>query len=816
MSQKPAYADLEKRVKELEKAVFEHRRLEEALRENAHQAQIAYDQAVIYAQELKEEIAERKRTEKILRESEEKFRSIYEQSPIGIELYDTEGCLLDANKSCLGIFGVSDMKEVKGFRLFEDPNVSDEIKQSLKKGETVRYQAPFDFDKVKEAGLYYTSKSKVIFLDIIITPLGGENKSQPLGYLVQIQDITDRIKAEEALKDSEEQYRTLVENSHDMIFTVDLAGNFLFANKGIETILGYSMENTDKLNGFQMVHPDDLENVRCGFKMLAEGNRVHNMEYRYLTVNGSYLNLLTNASPVFDTKGNVTAAFGIAKDITYLKEAKEALQRAHDQLEQRVGERTAQLAEANEQLKKEIQERDKAQRAVWRREEEVRMIAENAPALISYVDAEGIYTFVNKRYEEWFGIPREDVIGRHYRQVLGEAIHERINGRVDMVLSGKPVHYEDILPHVHGGLRWVTVDYVPDTNEQGKVKGFFSFVADITERVEAKKALETQLQLEQIVAAISSSFINMEPGEIDDGINLALETIGGFSRVDRSYVFLFRDNNKMDNTHEWCAPGIASQIHSLQGLSADTAPWWMARLNAHENIHIPSVAALPREAGAEKRVLQSQDIQSLIAVPLVTGGSLLGFIGFDSVRIERTWTQESIILLQLTAEILANALLRKWAEERLNQTNEALMAQAENLETLNNALTVLLDRRDKDKEVLEEKVVSNIRELVLPYVETLKRSRLDPRQAMCISIVESNLQEIISPFLRKLSTEYQGLTPKEIQVAALVKQGKTTKEIAELFNVSPRAVQFHRHNIRKKLGLKSSPTNLGTYLLSLS
>jgi DNA-binding CsgD family transcriptional regulator len=242
----------------------------------------------------------------------------------------------------------------------------------------------------------------------------------------------------------------------------------------------------------------------------------------------------------------------------------------------------------------------------------------------------------------------------------------------------------------------------------------------------------------------------------------------------------------------------------------------MDRLNAFENIHIPCVSDLPTEASAEKEILQSQDIQSLIVVPVISGGSLLGFMGFDSVRVEKTWAPETITLLQLIAEIFANALARKRAEEALKQSNEGLRAQTHSLETLNNALTVLLDRRDKDKEALEEKVVANVKELVLPYVETLKRSRLDANQATCVGIVESNLQEIVSPFLRRLSAEYQGLTPKEIQVAALVKQGKTTKEIAELFNVSTRAVQFHRHNIREKLGLKNSQMNLGTYLLSFS
>jgi DNA-binding CsgD family transcriptional regulator len=155
-------------------------------------------------------------------------------------------------------------------------------------------------------------------------------------------------------------------------------------------------------------------------------------------------------------------------------------------------------------------------------------------------------------------------------------------------------------------------------------------------------------------------------------------------------------------------------------------------------------------------------------------------------------------------------------EEALEKSNEELKAQTQSLEQVNAALGVLLERREKDKEELEEKVVSNVKELVLPYLENLRKTRLDPRQMTCVNIVESNLKEIISPFLRKLASKYFGLTAKEIQIAGLIKQGMTTKEIAQWFNVSTSAVQFHRRNIRAKLGLKNQQTNLGTYLLSLS
>jgi len=158
---------------------------------------------------------------------------------------------------------------------------------------------------------------------------------------------------------------------------------------------------------------------------------------------------------------------------------------------------------------------------------------------------------------------------------------------------------------------------------------------------------------------------------------------------------------------------------------------------------------------------------------------------------------------------------QKRAEEKLRERKEALKLQAHSLEEVNTALKVLLRRRDEDKIELEEKVLANVKELILPYLETLKNTRLDATQMAYTGIIESLLKDIVSPFLRSLSSKYMGLTRREVQVAGFVKEGKTNKEIAELLNVSVRAVEAHRENIRAKLGLKHQPVNLRSFLLSL-
>jgi DNA-binding CsgD family transcriptional regulator len=127
----------------------------------------------------------------------------------------------------------------------------------------------------------------------------------------------------------------------------------------------------------------------------------------------------------------------------------------------------------------------------------------------------------------------------------------------------------------------------------------------------------------------------------------------------------------------------------------------------------------------------------------------------------------------------------------------------------------LLKRREKDKENLQDTVLVNVKELILPYIEKLKNDHLSPQQATLISIIELNVKEIVSPFATKLSSKFLNLTPTELQVASLVKDGRSSNEIAELMNLSPHTILFHRHNLRSKLGLKQRKVNLRSYLRSL-
>ncbi len=154
-------------------------------------------------------------------------------------------------------------------------------------------------------------------------------------------------------------------------------------------------------------------------------------------------------------------------------------------------------------------------------------------------------------------------------------------------------------------------------------------------------------------------------------------------------------------------------------------------------------------------------------------------------------------------------------EEIVQERTEELKIKSMNLEDTNAALKTILKKREEDKNELEEKVLMNIKRMVLPYVEKLNNTKLTDTQKTYVEIIEMSLKEIMSPLAHTLSTKYVNLTPKEVQIANLIKQGKSTKEIAEIFDLSKRTIDAHRNHIRRKLGLKKRGGNLRTHLLTL-
>jgi DNA-binding CsgD family transcriptional regulator len=202
-------------------------------------------------------------------------------------------------------------------------------------------------------------------------------------------------------------------------------------------------------------------------------------------------------------------------------------------------------------------------------------------------------------------------------------------------------------------------------------------------------------------------------------------------------------------------------------------------------------------------------------VPIIAGSNMV--IGVITLYLReghcRNHREEDFLIA--VANTVAGVVELKKAEKKLKKKEIELKAKSRDLEEVNTALRVLLKKRDEDKIDLEHKVFFNIEKTIKPYLDKLKTTKLDNMQQSYLAILESNINDIISPLTRRLSYKFKNLTASEIQVANLVIDGKRTKEIAALLSVSDKTIEVHRKNIRKKLGLRNKKADLRSHLLSI-
>jgi PAS domain S-box-containing protein len=304
-------------------------------------------------------------------------------------------------------------------------------------------------------------------VDFVLKPVEAQALRAKLGSFVErfLRDRSDRqLRA---------RYDALSELVPVGVFQTDPEGDCLWVNPRWCEIAGLSPEEARGKGWSAAIHPDDRERVFREWYDAAKGGTVFRSEYRFQGREGLVTWVLGQAKAETDWAGRTIGYVGTITDITDRKQAEDALRIERAHLERRVEERTRDLY-------REAAERSKAEEEVATAQGRLRLIINQVPACISYVDREGRYVYVNKTYEAWLGRPAESLPGKHLREVLGEQVFGKIRPHVEAALQGDAVEYENELP-MRGEMRTVRVCYAPDRSASGEVSGFVALVTDVTE-----------------------------------------------------------------------------------------------------------------------------------------------------------------------------------------------------------------------------------------------------------------------------------------------------------------------------------------------
>jgi len=411
-------------------------------------------------------------------------------------------------------------------------------------------------------------------------------------------------------------YKTIVESANDFIYIVDTDICVRYINNSAAKKLKHKQKDIIGKQLKELFPAKCYEEQRVSIQKVLEMGKGISVETK-TCFPGEDMWLDTSLIPIKNGSGQVKAVVGIARDISERKKMEAALQES---------------------------------------EAKFKILAEtSASGIIMY--QEDKYIYVNNAIEDITGYKRSEVLKMKFWEHIHPDFQNLVKERGLARLRGEavPKQYEFKIITKDNKEKWVYLNagLVTKDNKPAVV----ATVLDITNHKQVEAELKRRIEFERLITTISTNFINIMPDEIDYAFSNALKLIGEFAGVDRSYIFLFRDNlKKMENTHEWCAKGIKSNSSKLKEISLDNLPWFNKIIKKHEVIYVPDVSSLSKEASAEKKLFQSLGIQSFINVPMVYGRALIGFLGFDSVKISRQWSEEDIALLKIVGEIFVNAI----------------------------------------------------------------------------------------------------------------------------------------------------------------
>ncbi len=422
------------------------------------------------------------------------------------------------------------------------------------------------------------------------------------------------------------------------------------------------------------------------------------------------------------------------------------------------------------ELRQQVQGLEEESRRLERRNNAVKKVNEKyCPAAKSQTDficrflLDGTITFVNDALARRIGKPPEQLINQNFYQYLPADDRDWFRGNLAALsLENSVIELDERIANAKDEVFWLHWINTAHCGQTGRVEEIEGVGRDVTELRRVQRSLEkSRHRFHFFVNTMDEGFIEANEQFITTYVNEKICKMLGYEReelIGRPAISFFDKKNQ-----EIIGKQLEKRKKGERGSYEIT---WKKK--------------------------NGEDLQTLMspAAWLDKNGAFRGCytVVTDITKVKQT-------------------------ERALKEREKALKRKTAELAEANAALKTLLKVRDESIEELEEAIASNVRRMVMPYLRKLER-RLGKREKGFIRNIESNLNRLISPMAKNLALNSPDLTPAELQVAALVKDGNSSKEIAQLLSVSQRTVDYHRRNIRKKLGLANTRANLRTHLMS--
>ncbi len=581
--------------------------------------------------QLKQELCERERMEEALHASEEKFRALFEKGPIGVAyhemVYDDSGIavdyrFLDANTSYRELTGV----DPRGKLVTEAfPGIEND---------------PFDwigtFGRVAKTGEQIRFEQYLQSNDRWYDCVGYQVK--PDHFVAAFVEITQRKHAEKAMGEQRNFAERLIDTVRTIILVLDTNGNIVQFNPYTEELLGFSLDETKGMNWVDtFVQPEDSHAVQTVFQKTLADNQVHHNVNSVIGKDGQTFVVEWSNEVLTDTDGHPTGVLATGVDVT-----------ERMRMEGELNERICRHRELEAQIPVGVY-------IVWIRG-----------------NGDKEFEYVSDRWCEILGVSREAVLNDS--RAVDDLVHPDDQARFvqhnrDAAERQEPFSWEGRFSHKNGEVRCLRIESTPRLHENGDIR-WFGVTQDITERNHAEEELQMVSKMQSIILGMASDYINKAIECLDETINDSLKEIGEFVDADRAYVFEYDwVKDVANNTYEWCHEGVNPEIGNLQGVSNTDMHRWVEAHRDGKEINIPNVALLPLDDEA-RRVLEPQGVKSVLALPMMRQGECIGFVGFDSVRETKQYTETEKTLLKVFSEMLVNIGNRQELENNLIQAKD--------------------------------------------------------------------------------------------------------------------------------------------------